>query len=105
VRKLREITGPEPEFAIGEFGLGCTDITKPWHFDASTFHTPEHFELRCDYYLRFLQWIETQPYTSSPVTFWTAGHYDFLGVLEQPGLEAFRDEALRKSVLEYNRIS
>lgn len=105
VRELREITDTAPEFAIGEFGLGCTDVTKPWHFDVSTFQTPEHFELRRDYYLRFLQWIETQPYTASPVTFWTAGHYDFLGVLEQPGLEVFRDEALRNAIWEYNRIS
>jgi hypothetical protein len=104
-RELRTITGTAPEFVIGEFGLGCTDITRPWHFDASTFRTPEDFELRRDYYLRFLEWLNTQPYTQSPVTFWSAGHFDFLGVLDQPGLAAFRDATLREAVWEYNRIS
>jgi hypothetical protein len=105
VRDLREIAGPAPEFVIGEFGLGCTDITKPWHFESSAFSTPEHFEVRRDYYLRFLEWAAAQPYTASPITFWTAGHYDFLGVLEQPGLEAFRDDLLREAVSEYNRLA
>lgn len=105
VRELRYLAGPAPEFAIGEFGLGCTDVTRPWHFDALTFRTPEDFEVRRDYYFRFLEWLETQPYTESPVTFWTAGHFDFLGVLEQPGLAAFRDDALRTAVTEYNRLS
>ena len=104
-RELRDLAGPTPEFAIGEFGLGCNDVTKPWHFDAATFRTPEDFDLRRDYYLRFLEWLETQPYTQSPVTFWTAGHFDFLGVFEQPGLTSFRDDALLAAVSEYNRIS
>jgi len=104
-RELRTITGANTEFVIGEFGLGCTDITRPWRFDASTFRTPEDFELRRDYYLRFLEWLNAQPYTQSPVTFWSAGHFDFLGVLDQPGLSVFRDETLREAVWEYNRIS
>jgi hypothetical protein len=105
MRDLRDVAGPLPEFAIGEFGLGCTDTTKPWHFEATSFQMPEHFELRRDYYLRFLEWAAAQRYTSSPVTFWTAGHFDFLGVLEQTGLELFRDDVLREAVSEYNRVA
>ena len=93
---------PPPDFAVGEFGLGCNDPSKPWHFDASTFQTAADFDLRREYYLHFLAWVAGQPYTSRPVSFWTAGHYDFLGALEQAGQERFRDEALRAAVAEYN---
>jgi hypothetical protein len=101
-RELRGIS-PTAEFAIHEFGLGCNDITKPWYFDATTFRSAADFTVRRDYYLRFLQWLSFQSYTSAPVTFWSAGHYDFLGILEQPGLEAFRDDLLRQAVWEYNQ--
>jgi hypothetical protein len=102
VRDLRSFTATA-DFAIGEFGLGCTDVTRPWYFDATTFRTSADFVLRRDYYLRFLQWLAFQSYTDSPVTFWSAGHYDFLGALEQPGLEPFRDDVLRQAVWEYNQ--
>jgi hypothetical protein len=102
VRNLRRFT-PTADFAIGEFGLGCTDVTKPWYFDSTAFRTAADFDLRRDYYLRFLEWLSFQSYTTAPVTFWSAGHYDFLGILEQPGLEAFRDDALREAVSEYNQ--
>jgi hypothetical protein len=105
VRDLRAIAGTAPEFAIGEFGLGGTDTTKPWQFDGTPFQTPEHFAIRRDYYLRFLQWLAAQPYTASPVTFWSAGRYDFLGVLEQDGAAGLRDDVLRDAVSEYNRFA
>lgn len=100
--ELRNRAGARTEFAIGEAGLGSNDVSRPWHFDAATFKTEADFEVRRDYYRRLIAWLATQQYTAHPATFWTAGHFDFLGVMELSGMERFRDDALRELVREYN---
>ena len=111
--RLRRSAGEKPQFAIGEFGIGCTDPSRPWHFEASTFLAPDGTldrgarELRRKYYMGLLECLRTAPHLfgSHPVTFWTMTHYDFLGTLAYPGQEAFRDEVLRDAVMKYNRAS
>jgi hypothetical protein len=107
--RLRRSAGEKPQFAIGEFGIGCTDPSKPWHFDAGTFLCPDGTldrgarELRRKYYMGLLECLRKAPHLfgNHPITFWTMTHYDFLGALEYPGYEAFRDEVLRDAVTKY----
>jgi hypothetical protein len=99
--QLRQLA-PGPDFAVGEFGLGSSDTSRPWHCDAASLKQPESISIRRTYYLKFLHWLRDQTYTASPVTFWTVGHFDFLGVLEQPGCECFEDDVLRRAVMDYN---
>jgi hypothetical protein len=107
MRRLAESVSPlagwRTGFAIGEFGLGSPDISRPWHFDAGAFTTSETFAIRQRYYLEFLDVLtRSLMYTIHPATFWTVGHFDFLGALGWPGMERFRDDTLRQAVYDYN---
>ena len=95
--QLIDVAGEHPCFAIGEFGLGSSDLTRPWYFDASTFSTAEALASRRQYYLDFLQALTAEPelFGPHPASFWTVGHFDFL---EGP----FRDDELRSAVSRYN---
>ena len=94
-----EWTLPEG-WTIGEFGLGSTDITRPWHFDASTFQTAEDFSIRQDWYLRFFEWLPVSGAIGA-AAFWTAGHFDVLGVMHPE----WRDDAVLEAVRAYNYAS
>ncbi len=91
-------------FSFGEFGLGCADLTRPWHTDAASFRATGAMETRRQYYLAFLQFLRTAGglVRDRPSAFWTVAHCDFLGALQWPGAEAFRDDKLRQAVMEYN---
>jgi hypothetical protein len=89
----------EPEYTIGECGLGSTDTNRPWHFDASTFRTPEDFAVRRDYYVRLLGWLAMRE--GRAATFWTAGHFDVLGIMNPE----WRDDAIVEAVAAYNQAS
>ncbi|MBI3281398.1 MAG: hypothetical protein HYZ57_16320 [Acidobacteria bacterium] len=110
-RRLRKTAGETPSFAIGEFGLGCPDPSRPYHVDSGAFlnHTgnldPVAQDLRRRYYLRFFDFLRSHPdlCRGHPATFWTAGHFDFLGVLEQDARAIFRDDKLREAVFAYNQ--
>ena len=107
---LHDLAGPQPVFAIGEFGLGCSDPSRPYDFDAGTFLNADGSmsegagSLRRKYYLGFLECLRQAPHLfgEHPVTFWTVTHFDFLGAMEQKGYEVFRDENLREAVAAYN---
>lgn len=86
-------------YTIGEFGLGSTDIARPWHFDATTFQTPADFAIRRNYYQRFLAWLATR--TGRAACFWTAGHFDILGIMQPK----WRDDAIVEAVRAYNQAS
>ena len=53
----------------------------PWHFDASTFRTPEDYAVRRRWYLQALEWLADSR-SSRAACFWTAGQYDILGILD-----------------------
>lgn len=106
---LRAAAGFDTQMAIGEFGLGSTDVTRPWHFDRTTFLNSEGemredaCECRRDFYLNFLSWMRSQTLlSSSPACFWTVDQYDFLGSLGYRDADVFRDELLRSAVSKYN---
>ena len=102
--KLRRTAGPYVQPAIGEFGLGSSDIARPWHFDASTFRSAEDFAVRRQFYTAFFDALRRRPdvFGQQPATFWTVTHFDILGALEWPGYEAFRDDTVRQLVQDYN---
>ena len=110
ISRLRRMAGEKPQFAIGEFGIGCADPARPWHTDSTTFLTAEGLldggaaELRRKYHLGLLECLRKAPHLfgEHPVTYWTVTHYDFTGALEQPGSDLFRDEILRQAVSRYN---
>lgn len=92
---------PLPDgYVVGEFGLGSSDLTRPWHFDASTFRTPEALAARREWYLRRIDWLSAQ---NSPgaACFWTAGHFDVLGIMHPE----WRDDAVVEAVRAYNAAS
>jgi hypothetical protein len=97
-RRLARRVGPG--FAIGEFGLGSTDFERPWHFDSSTFQTPAQRALRVRFYVAFLGWLKQQENVQA-ATFWTAGHFDILGVMDPQWGEA----TIRDLVESYNYAS
>jgi hypothetical protein len=84
-------------WTIGEFGLGSTDTSRPWHFDAATFQTEDDFAIRRDWYLRFLEWLPLSG-AAGAAAFWTAGHFDVLGVMHPE----WRDDAILEAVRAYN---
>jgi hypothetical protein len=86
----------ERQYTIGEMGLGSTDVNRPWHFDAATFRTPEDLTIRRDYYLRTLDWLSHR--TGRAASFWTAGHFDVLGIMHPE----WRDDAVVEAVKAYN---
>ena len=108
--RLRRACGNQPQFAIGEYGLGCADPARPWHFDGPTLlgeggcMDAGAVEMRRKFYLGLLECLRSASHLfgSHPVTFWTAGQYDFLDALSYPGGSAFRDEVLRDAVAAYN---
>jgi hypothetical protein len=88
---------PLPEgYVIGELGLGSSDVTRPWHFDASTFRTPEALAIRREWYLRRLAWLGEQK-SPRAACFWTAGQFDVLGIMHAE----WRDEAVVEAVRAY----
>ena len=92
---------PIPDgYVLGEFGLGSADVSRPWHFDASTFTTPEALAIRRQWYLERLRWLETI-HSPGAACFWTAGHFDVLGVMHPE----WRDEAVVEAVRAYNYAS
>lgn len=87
---------------IGEFGLGSTDVSKPWSGDNSgSLNTPEGKNVRLNYYKGFLQFLKKNKdrfkmkkqscYVFSPSTFWAVGTFDPL-----------IDDDLKKSIKEFN---
>ena len=94
-----------PAFAIGEFGLGSADVSRPYHSDPATLlNVPGALDLRQQYYLGFLEFLRQSgdlPGTR-PSTFWTVTHFDFLGALGWAGNEPFRDDRLRQAIYDYN---
>lgn len=96
--QLEKTAGKRPCFAIGEFGLGSSDVSRPWYCDAATFGTAEALGIRRRYYLDFLEALTQTPDVFGPhaASFWTVGHFDFL---DGP----FRDEELRAAVQRYNK--
>lgn len=92
---------PLPDgYVIGEFGLGSSDVTRPWHFDASTLKTPEALAVRRDWYLKKLDWLRQQD-SPRAACFWTAGQYDVLGVMHPE----WKDDAVAEAVRSYLQAS
>jgi hypothetical protein len=92
---------PLPEgYVIGELGLGSTDTSRPWHFDAATFATAEGRAIRRSWYLQRLAWLRG---VRSPgaAAFWTSGHFDVLGVMRAE----WRDDAVAEAIRAYNQDS
>jgi hypothetical protein len=87
----------EPEWVVGEFGLGSTDVARPWYFgEDRRFVTAEDFASRRDWYLRFLEWLRGRE--GRAASFWTVGHFDVLGVMDP----RWRDDAVVAAVRAYN---
>lgn len=92
---------PVPEgWTIGEFGLGSTDIRRPWHFDAATFRTPADFAVRRRWYLQTVEWLPESG-SAGAACFWTAGQFDILGVFHP----YWGDEEVVEAVRAYNQAS
>ncbi len=91
-----------PAFAIGEFGLGSADVSRPYHSDPATLLGA--MDAREQYYLGFLEFLRRPANLAGtrPSSFWTVTHFDFLGALQWPGNEPFRDDRLRQAIYEYN---
>ena len=88
---------PLPEgYVIGELGLGSSDVTRPWHFDAATLRTPEALAVRRQWYLRRLAWLADQK-SPRAACFWTAGQFDVLGIMRPE----WRDEDVVNAVRAY----
>jgi hypothetical protein len=104
--RFRNAVGERTRFAIGEFGIGSPDPTRPYHFDAAAFTDEGSMQVRRKYYRGFLRCLLDWPdlFEEQPVCFWTVGQFDFLGVLRQKGFERFRDETLIRAVESYNRL-
>ncbi len=112
-RQLRREMGDlRAEFGIGEFGLGCCNLDRPFDFDAGDFldpegqMRPEAQQLRRRYYAAFLDALRQHPevFGAHPATFWTVTHFDFLGSLRQSGYATFQDDLLRAKIREYNQV-
>ena len=104
-KKLRSAVGSHVQFAVGEFGLGSADTTRPWYFDEKTFLRPDGKmddgarQTRRMFYNGFLNALSSGLENVERVSFWTVAQYDFLGVC---GNDVFRDEELRSAVRDYN---
>ena len=104
-KKLRSAVGSHVQFAVGEFGLGSADTTRPWYFDEKTFLRPDGKmddgarQTRRMFYNGFLNALSSGLENVERVSFWTVAQYDFLGVC---GNDVFRDEELRSAVRNYN---
>jgi len=84
-------------WTIGEFGLGSTDIHRPWYFGEDRRFVTEHdFNVRRDWYFRFLQWLTSRE--GRAASFWTVGRFDVLGVMDT----RWRDDAVVDAVRAYN---
>lgn len=104
VEVLRERIAPSSTMTIGEFGLGSADLHSPWKVAAETLTGPEPLQARRDYYLGFLKFCAASAdlLGGNPAAFWTAGHFDFLGVLGFSSSPLFKDDSLIRAVIEYN---
>ncbi len=104
VEMLRTRIAPSSTMTIGEFGLGSADLNSPWEVAAATLTGPEPLQARRDFYLGFLRFCAESPdlLGGNPVTFWTVGHFDFLGVLGSSSSPLFKDDSLIRAVIEYN---
>lgn len=106
--KLHDAAGDKPQFRIGEFGLGSSDTTRPWYFDAKTMLGPDGSldekvrEVRRRFYTGLLKGLEGLGGDVGRVSFWTVAQYDFLGVL---GNDVYRDDVLRAAVHSYNEAT
>jgi hypothetical protein len=91
-------------FTIGEFGLGSSDLSRPWHCVAASLLVSGAMDVRRRYYTAFLRFLREAGdlVGDRPSAFWTVGHCDFLGALRFPGAEPFRDDQLRQAVADYN---
>ena len=104
-KKLGSAAGSHVLFAVGEFGLGSADTTRPWYFDEKTFLAPDGSmddrarRTRRMFYSGFLNALSSGMKNVERVSFWTVAQYDFLGVC---GNDVFRDEELRSAVRNYN---
>ncbi len=98
--KIAEPARAIAPLAVGEFGLGSADVSAPWRFNCPD--PGAIAEVRRKYYLGFLEFLRGSGglFAAGPATFWTAGHFDVLGVL--PGGENFRDEGIEAAVGGYN---
>jgi hypothetical protein len=104
--KLSAAAAGKPDFAIGEFGLGSADASRPYHSAADTFlKNAAAFDVRTQYYLGFLDFLRSSRdlVGDRASAFWTVTHFDFLGIMDWPGREAFRDDKLRQAVYDYNK--
>ncbi len=89
-----------PEWTIGEFGLGSTDVSRPYYFGEDLrFRSEADFEVRREWYLRFLTWLGGRE--GRAASFWTVAQFDVLG-LQYP---EWRDEAIVEAVRAYNYAS
>jgi hypothetical protein len=85
------------QWVIGEFGLGSTDIARPWYFGADRrFLTELDFAVRREWYLRFFEWLKGRE--GRAASFWTVGQFDVLGVMDS----RWRDDAVVDAVRAYN---
>lgn len=92
---------PIPDgYVIGELGLGSVDVSRPWHFDAATFRTAEALAVRRQWYIDRLHWLQTAR-SPGAACFWTAGHFDVLGIMRPE----WGDQAIVEAVRSYNYAS
>jgi hypothetical protein len=89
-----------PEFQIAEFGLGSADVEHPYKLVPAFYRTMDEANqnVRRNYYRGFLHYGSRQG--TPPITFWSAGYFDFLGVFSSE----YQDEALVSLVQTYNTI-
>jgi hypothetical protein len=86
----------DESMTVGEFGLGSSDLARPWHFDAATFGNQEALTVRREYYLRLLDWLGQRH--GRAACFWTSGHFDVLGIMQPQ----WRDDVVVEAVRTYN---
>ncbi|HYZ83809.1 MAG TPA: hypothetical protein VE621_05380 [Bryobacteraceae bacterium] len=103
---MRAASGFDADLVVGEFGVGSSDMTRPWHFDRSTFFDDggglrvDVMEKRRAFYRGWLEALRDTNYRRA-ACFWTVDQYDFLGIHSH----TFADDALREEVRQYNESS
>lgn len=98
-RLRRRIATP---LAVGEFGLGSADCSRPWQWCAADFQVAENRLVRRRFYLRMLDRLRRTDWLEY-ASFWTAGAYDVLGIHNQPSLDDLRDDTVIEAVASYNQ--
>jgi hypothetical protein len=91
-----------PELQIGEFGLASGDVAHPYKVDPDFFRYMDagSRELRRNYYQGFLRCCFRLP-SAVPVTFWSPGYFDFLGVFAPE----YEDEALISIIRAHHGVT